>query len=215
MKAFVVTLMDMPESVEVADRCIASARKYGITVLKVMATTKDTSLAAAKERNLKFRQWDTQWSEIEPVVGNFISQYKLWCLCALLEENMLILEHDAVFTKTIPEFEFDSIITIGIPSYGSNIKKKPGVHKTFSKAGGYLPGAHAYIIKPKGATKLIKVAKEKGILPVDIFLNNKDFPELEELSPGVVRADDSFTTIQKAAGCKAKHNYSEDFKILS
>jgi hypothetical protein len=47
-----------------------------------------------------------------------------------------------------------------------------------------------------------------------LFINKTNFPDIKELYPWVVEAKDGFTTIQKAKGCTAKHNYNKDFKIL-
>ena len=84
----------------------------------------------------------------------------------------------------------------------------------FSKPGGYIPGAHGYYLTPKGARQLITTAKRVGATPCDLFLNKTNFPNIMELYPWPIEADDSFTTIQKEKGCKAKHNYDNDFKVL-
>jgi len=215
MKAYVVTLDKMIESVDAAIRCIKSANEYGIHPEMYSATTKYESVEKAKKYKLKIRDFDRSWSVFEAALGNFVTQYELWHKAAKSNELTLILEHDALFTAPLPEFEFDTIISIGIPSFGAFKTKPPGVHKSFSKPGGYLPGAHAYIINSIGAQELIRVAQTKGMLPCDIFLNIEDFPNIQELSPGIVKADDSFTTIQVQKGCLAKHSYNEEYKILT
>ena len=56
--------------------------------------------------------------------------------------------------------------------------------------------------------------KKKESSPTDLFLNKVDFPWIQEYYPWPIKADDSFTTIQKVAGSVAKHNYNKNFEIL-
>ena len=85
-----------------------------------------------------------------------------------------------------------------------------GVNELFSK--GYFPGAHAYIVKPRGAKEFIKQAKVFA-RPTDVYLNKSTFPWLQEYFPWPVEARDSFTTIQNVNGCYAKHNYGETYRV--
>jgi len=50
--------------------------------------------------------------------------------------------------------------------------------------------------------------------PTDIYLNVLNFPWLEEYYPWPVRVDDSFTTIQETAGCRAKHNFKKGIELI-
>lgn len=48
----------------------------------------------------------------------------------------------------------------------------------------------------------------------DVFLSINNFPTLQEYYPWPVEAKDSFTTIQRQAGCLAKHSYGETYDII-
>ena len=48
-----------------------------------------------------------------------------------------------------------------------------------------------------------------------VFLNINTFPFLEEHYPWPVEARDSFTTIQSEMGCRAKHNFNEEYEIIN
>ena len=123
----------------------------------------------------------------------------------------MIFEHDAVCEGFIPEFiAYDHCISLGFPSYGKyNTPTFLGAGPLTSKR--YFPGAHAYRIKPSGAKQLIKWAQfEAG--PTDVFLHLDRFPWLQEYYPWPVKADDSFSTIQKEEGCLAKHNWDGGVK---
>lgn len=216
MKAYVGTLLNLPESVEMAERCKESGEKFGVDVEIFPAVWKDVALGELKTEDLKMSSWDESYSNVGAVVGNFITQYRIWQKILDSGEDGIILEHDAVFTDYIPELtNKGDIINLGKPSYGRfKTKTKAGVYPLFSKSG-YFPGAHAYIITPNGAQQLIDKTKQIGAAPCDMFLNNKNFPNIKEIYPWIVEARDEFTTIQKEKGCTAKHNYNKDFKILT
>ena len=76
----------------------------------------------------------------------------------------------------------------------------------------YFPGAHAYRVNKTGADLLINGIKNAK--PTDVYLNKHLFPWLEEYHPWPVACKDSFTTIQKEAGCLAKHNWNENYEII-
>jgi GR25 family glycosyltransferase involved in LPS biosynthesis len=104
------------------------------------------------------------------------------------------------------------LLSLGEPSYGKyNDPLLIGVNPLTSKR--YLPGAHAYMLKPKGARSILDVAKYSA-QPTDIFLNIEVFPWLQEFYPWPAIAMDSFTTIQREAGCVAKHRYKPGYEIL-
>ena len=49
--------------------------------------------------------------------------------------------------------------------------------------------------------------------PTDVYIHSNKFT-LGEYYPWVAEARDSFTTIQSAQGCYAKHNYGESYEII-
>jgi len=228
MKGYVVTLMQMPESVKVAERCIESGKQYGVDIVKFPAVNKDESDAELAKEGLAIATVEADRAMLPPysrdesnrnaVMGNFVTQYRIWKTILESNEPGIVLEHDAVFVAPLPEHMTEGdIVSIGMPSYGSaKTKKEPGIYQLFSKRG-YLPGAHGYYVTPKGAKALISQAQHHGASPCDLFLNPKLFPEIRETWPLVVEAQDEFTTIQDEKGCGAKHNYkkNKDYKILS
>ena len=216
MKGYVGTLMNIPESVKMAERCVESGKQFGVDVEIVPAVWKDVAMAELAKESLTLQQYDKSYSNVGAVVGNFVAQYRMWITVMQSEEPGIILEHDAVFTDNVPNLEGQGdIINIGKPSYGNfNSQTAPGVYPMFSKPGGYIPGAHGYYLTPKGAEELVMAAENRGAAPVDMFLNKTLFPNIKEIFPWVVEARDEFTTIQNVKGCLAKHNYDKDFKVL-
>ena len=214
MKAYVITIMENPESVKSADRCIQSAAKYGISVEKFTAITpaKDP-LWYARKKNIPVKGFEEKYSRFENCISAFLSHFSLWEKCVKDNDTYMILEHDAYFVDYVNQYmNFDKAINIGKPSYGK-AKKPPilGVNPLTSKQ--YFPGAHAYIIKPAGAKEFIKRAYIDAS-PTDVFLHLGRFPWLQEFYPWPVEARDTFTTIQKTEGCLAKHNYNAKYKII-
>ncbi len=215
MKPFVITIEDLKESVESAERCIKSGKKYGIKVNKFSAfTPKDDPLKFFKEEGLSPMGFDEdrKYSRNLNCLSAFRSHYSLWKQCVKENVNYLILEHDAVFKDKLPIIGFGDICNFGAPSYGSfNTPHKLGLNGLTSKL--YLPGAHAYAITPLGARLLINQAKVYA-RPTDVFINLHAFPDIKEYYPWPVEAVDDFTTIQHEGGCGAKHRYSEEYKII-
>ena len=209
MKKYVITIMDMTESVQMASRCIETGLNNGVEDIKMWKaiTPKDNPYQILKDEMIPGVGFTSQYSKVENAVSCFLSHYMLWKHCVEINETVMILEHDAKFISPLQlqEFQFKGCISIGAPSYGK-FKQPPllGVNKLVSKE--YFPGAHAYIIKPKAAQLMIERAKIDAE-PTDTFLHNQRFSFLEELYPWVVQADDTFTTIQEFRGIAAKHSY--------
>jgi len=211
MKAKVITIKSNKRSVEAAERCIKSGKMFGLNVEMFEAITPDTYKEYVEKYSIPTDVFHDKYSRFENCVSAFLSHYLLWRECFENDENYLILEHDAVIGGQIPDWSFDKCMNIGKPSYGKyNIPSIIGVNQLTSKK--YFPGAHAYMLKPKGAKELIDGAI-KWAQPTDIYLNLSFFPWLQEYYPWVVDAQDNFTTIQKDAGCKAKHGYNETYGI--
>jgi len=163
---------------------------------------------------------------IDSELAVFFSHFSLWEKCLELQENILILEHDAYIDK---EFNLDDIanfkgdiLNLGKPNWGSiynnNFKSewlnKPAgilkreicnkthdIYKVWSTKHGlchcdtmWLFGAHAYIVTPQGANKLIN-ATSKGILPADLYIN-QDNVTIHDYLPHPISQATTFTLTQ-------------------
>ena len=145
MKSYVITIMENPESVKAADRCIKSAAKYGITVEKFPAITPDKDpVSYARKKGIPVKGFEEKYSRFENCVSAFLSHFSLWEKCLNDNSTYMILEHDAYFVDSVNIFmNFDKAINIGKPSYGKARRPmKLGVNNLTSKP--YFPGAHAY-----------------------------------------------------------------------
>ena len=219
MRTYVITMLNTPQSVEASERCIESAKKFGLDPEIFPATTPDDGGARIlKQEGLKGEKIlvEAKDSRVDAAICCFVSHYYLWKKCLELNEEILCLEHDAVVVAPIPTAKHGGVCNLGRPSYGHYVEqglKKNTMYKLFSKPGGYFPGTHAVLVAPAGAEKLIAQTKKRIGTP-DLFLNKEDFPFLTEYYPWPVVADDSFTTVQNQTGCLAKHNYQKGIEII-
>jgi GR25 family glycosyltransferase involved in LPS biosynthesis len=212
MKSFVITITDMKESVQCAKRCIASMPEFDVQIWEAY-TPKDKP-----EQIMRASMWNTgefydKYSHPDNCMAAFLSHHDIWGWCFQNNEEVQIFEHDAVATGNIPEYiPHNGCISLGRPSYGRfNTPSVLGPGPLVSK--NYFPGAHAYRLKPAAAKKLLQQATVMP-RPTDLFLNKIDFPWLQEYYPWPVEAKDTFTTIQKVAGCEAKHNYNSKYTVM-
>ena len=213
MKAFVITLMDNPKSVQAAMRCMKSAERYGLHVEHHAATTpKDNPHLILHTKGIQPSFFHERYSRPDNCMAAFLSHHSLWEMSVKQKETIVIFEHDAIVTGEVPVNEkFKGCLTFSKPSYGKfNTPTKIGVGPLVQKQ--YFGGAHGYIVSPEGAQELMDMAKINA-RATDIFMNTDNFPWLEELYPWVCYAADSFTTIQNTKGCLAKHRYSEGYEI--
>ena len=214
MKFRVITIEGFEPSEKVAERCIRSAEVGGIEVKKHRATIPDDNpLEILKRKGIPSKGFQEVWSRTDRCMSAFLSHHSLWEKC--VEENVpyCIFEHDAFVADHIPTtITYKGLLSLGHPSYGKfKTPKTFGVNPLTSKK--YLPGAHAYMIKPAAAKALIERARiDAG--PTDVFLHIDRFPWIEEYYPWPVVVKESFTTIQRVEGTKAKHIDHKEYKIL-
>ena len=212
MRAFVI-YVPIPESEQCAKRCIQSAKKFGITVEQFRGVTpKDYPIEIAKELGLPLNNFQEKYSRYENCVAAFLSHRKLWEFSAQNNEEVLIFEHDAVVVDNIPNVPYRGVLSYGHPSYGKWVTPPTlGVNELVSKQ--YLPGAHAYRVKPYAAKIMLGVAQQHAG-PTDLFIRNELFSFIDEYYPWPVVVRESFSTIQNETGCQAKHGYGEGYRLL-
>lgn len=211
MRAYVIALLNVPESVQYAQRAIESAKAFGLDAVMEPGVWREDAEQRMKAEGLRLAKWDCSYSRLDAVIGCFLSHYYIW---HKITEPAVIMEHDAVVTAPIPDLRGD-IVSVGKPSFGL-LRKAPkqGEQPLFS-AGDKIPGAHGYYVTPGGARRMIETAKRNGILPADKFMNPKWFPDVAEYHPWCIEARDDFTTIQRVKGCLSKHAYRRgNYRII-
>lgn len=205
MKSYVIAIKQQPRSIESALRCIRSMPEFNVQMFSAF-TPSDKPTKILQSKGIPLERFKEVFSYYDSCCAAFLSHYTLWENCVKDNEEYQIFEHDAVRNSNLPmTIQYDKVISIGRPSYGFyNTPLTLGVNKLTSKS--YFPGAHAYRLKPSGAKMLISRSKIDAA-PTDIFLSLNRFPWLQEYYPWPVEAKDNFSTIQKLAGCEAKHGW--------
>ena len=157
---------------------------------------------------LKLKAYET--GNIKNRIACMVSHMRLWEECIDREEEIIILEHDAVFTR---QFVGQNIWessgyrggVVGLNDPRGMTRKSQIYHDLVSKQEGVqdvpyvddnkdypqgLAGNSAYIMTPLIASKLLHNVEEFGMWPNDALMCKQLFPTLQVVYP-------YYTTIQK------------------
>ena len=220
MKAFVITLDGNAYSERKAARCIETAGDFGLEVKRFPAVGPERAQAVMQAHGLKWT-WakgntapdvcplsglkQHPYGKLASKIGCSMSHYLLWLYC-MERGPLLILEHDAVFLRELPEVEHRGICQINDPrgatpkgawwsdhmnSRGSGVWPKTVVFNDGRPDG--LAGNSAYLLKPEAAAKLVQAFHDYGVWPNDATMCRQLF-ELDELYPFVTRAEQEQST---------------------
>ena len=201
-KKFVITLTNLPLSVQATERCIKSCRQYGEdnNLEIVSAVDKFNSQKFFTDNNLTWYENYSIRTEPFSGMGCFSSHFKLWLRCIDLGEPIIILEHDAILHSSIPQLRFKHIIMIGKPYFHYHILRSiphKGKKREVALPWPYIAGTHAYAITPEGAHKLVKQAPQQLLPPVDVFMSRKNIDVLY-LHPAPIELDVRFSSVANA-----------------
>ena len=137
-------------------------------------------------------------NSLSKVFACLISHARLWLRCVQKNEPIMILEHDAMFTRKFdPDFEWEGGVLglndprgatfnsaqyhVLVASKGEGVHKAPYVADVSRPQG--LAGNSAYIIKPFAAKELLEKLKETGGWPNDALMCNQHFDWIKVLYP--------------------------------
>lgn len=137
--------------------------------------------------------------------GCFLSHYLLWKKCLELNETIVILEHDGVFLRPLPDNIEDNFIDVcrleAFQHWNENYEtqtansitnsvnyQKPDTEFYDTVTGKFYVGYYGYLIKPSGAKKLIEHAKTVGAIPVDMFVGT-NIVDIVSVTASIVRLD--------------------------
>jgi GR25 family glycosyltransferase involved in LPS biosynthesis len=191
--SYIIAMQGVPLSELLAQDCIDSAKKFGIIPEIFPATHGNQIETDWKQHNLKEFKIAQRIKKINSgLIGCLLSHLRLWKKCVELQKPILIFEHDALVIKTIPENileKFEDVCNLDYLSrlsenYDEEVlidrgyevklfkKNRPCVsgYELYNKT--HIKGAHAYIIKPLGAQKLIDFVWAVGALAPDVIINS-------------------------------------------
>jgi hypothetical protein len=227
MKAYIITLSDNEASVQLAANCRKSVMQYcnpAIQPLHFEAVQPKNNMSSCIEifgeylsytypesplqsrmdfkTNLFLKAYDTD--DVRKVISCSLSHMMLWKECVDTDEQIMILEHDALFHKKFSYLDYKSYPgwgTIGlncprgntrkgnlyadrIQENGQSIQNVPQIDSS-----GDLPlpnglaGNSAYMIRPFAAKQLLDKTMELGIWPNDAIMCEQLFPWLRVAHP--------------------------------
>lgn len=140
--------------------------------------------------------------------GCFMSHFLLWKKCIELNETIVILEHDGVFLRPLPDniennfvdicrldpcifwkdtYEADLALSLHKPI--EYFKPETPYHERYF--GNFYIGQYGYLITPSAAEKLVKQAKKVGGWAVDMFIGTNTVDIVSVTSP-IVRLDPTY-----------------------
>jgi len=226
MKAFVITLFNDRYSVESSETTIRTARQMNedLHIEMVRATTPkqvgDYTYSYPVQGQKKIYEGMTligyQARDVNKKIACSVSHMKLWDKCVEMDEPIMILEHDVVFTrkfklgKLLRELQDGDVVMINDPRgatrrsqrYHENIirwdkglHRIDGVNDPEENAPDGLAGNSAYIITPAAAKKASELQRSIGIWPNDALLCKQLFPKrLKSYYPYITRVDQRKST---------------------
>jgi len=163
-KTFCIGLKNHSVSEKLLNQCLISADHFswdietfwGINGKEINLDTW-SSLGVLPPQSKKFR-------ESLGMQGCFLSHFILWEKCFRLREPFIVLEHDAIISSPLEDFD-DNADLIKLHKPTSNIR--------FNDDTGYWNfGTHGYYIKPVGAEKLISWVKQNYPYNPDILIGS-------------------------------------------
>ena len=188
MKSFVIVLKESEHSCKVGQETIESANKFNINPEIHPGVLGFNSLEKFNEYGIK-RFLTRDILDNPGHQGCFLSHFELWVKCVKLNEPIIILEHDAIFIRELPDNildQFDGVLKLDpYDVYNTNVDYNKLVEDSLSKpveiwhqparntwhgVGEFIWGAYGYIIKPEAALSLIQFARRIGAAPTDVHI---------------------------------------------
>lgn len=190
-KAYIITMKGRNISEELSADCVESCKKFDVPYEVFPAVQQDNVDIIYNQLQLKPFPGLKSFRNTKGVRGCFCSHYLLWKKCYETAEPLIVFEHDAVIIRDIPESLMNSFTDVLIldahsrtaknylerlkEDHGNLVETKIATPQKNMSIKHYnnihIKGAHAYIIKPAGAKKLIEFTKKYGVMPADIQIN--------------------------------------------
>lgn len=205
MKAFIIRKPGDELSERLSSEFIESAKFFGIETEKFDGVYNNHDQLLLEKKIFCFPKMKEVKKNNLGFKGCFLSHFLLWEKCLELNEPILILEHDALMIRALPEnildlFSHHCILDYAIhldnyeellsyegptkvTEYKRMIDNKLSISK-INKA--HIRGSHAHLIKPLGAKTLIESVKRWGHLASDATVNQY-YTEFITIDPIPVR----------------------------
>lgn len=161
MKSFVIYLPGHKQSEEHLPVLEKSAKKYNWKI-ELFFGFDGRNCQFPYKIDQRYKKGADQFNRAG-VRGCFMSHYCLWERCLELNESIGIFESDIIFVKNEP-WSIKDCDVLKLDGFKTSKPAATGI---------WMEGAHAYILKPSGAEKLINWTKIWGASPADYMLGDK------------------------------------------
>ena len=210
MKAFVIVLQESEHSRTVGQEAIEAANKFGI-----YPEIHPGVLGFNSPK--KFNEYGITQFLTRDIIDNpghqgcFLSHFELWVKCIKLNEPILILEHDGVMIRPLPDNileQFDGVLKLDpfdvfdiVKDYVRDVENsldtpvevwhQPARGK-WHGVGEFIWGAYGYIIKPAAALELVQFARRIGAAPTDVHIG-RNLVDIKATTVTVVKMNKRYT----------------------
>ena len=147
-----------------------------------------------------------------------LSHISLWAKCVLLDQPIIVLEHDAIMLQAYTQHEmFNSICYLGGQEvFRDDDRSKGGLipwHASDGPNSHFICRAHAYAIDPAVAKNMLAEVIRRGIYaPADIMIQ-ADLFNIHQIGQFAVDDHKGETTIAGRAEGKRSYIRNDDLKI--
>ena len=198
VRKYLITLVNLPDSKDAAEKCIASAKLYGedhhIDIFP--AIDRFTAESFFVEHGLS---WISRGKKErrEAAMGCFASHFSLWLRCIELGTPIIIMEHDTIFVSKTPTLRFKHIAILSYSTLWRSMTTKYRIRNNTENyyPFSYLQGAGAYAITPKGAQLLVEDARCGLTFGLDNFIR-RDIVDIVSYNPRPYHQINYFSSIQ-------------------
>jgi GR25 family glycosyltransferase involved in LPS biosynthesis len=161
---YVIALKGHRYSEAQLNNCLETAKKYDWQV-EVSWAVDGSTITEKTWRDLNLTMTgDGKIGKRPGVQGCFLSHWRLWHKCIELDQQIIVLEHDAIIQTQWQPVDASEKLTKLHTAY----KDKENQH-----TGHWGASTHAYTLIPKQAKNLIDFSKQNGARPTDVLMGDR------------------------------------------
>lgn len=192
MRAYIISLSNVPASTKTALNLRNSLMQYGIDSelydgidghsAKMMVIKEHRNPHPIMHDGNLITETHRQRISKPGVIGCFYSHYHLWKKCVELDEPIMIFEDDAVLTRDFIPVDWDGVLLLCMGfewkvshGYLKYLENPTGNSRVIKYKGTCIPGAVGYAIKPNAARTLCEVYADTYDA-ADLAINTNNVP---------------------------------------
>lgn len=191
------------QSQQLAHRCIESGANFGHEILPFEGVSKKYARFMAADYGMSFGFDYLEYQAMRPLrdsqIACFLGHRKLWELSVMIDEPIIIFEHDAFFIRPLFVPHFKAVLNLQRQQwddptwlYYEKLRCLEDNHKLNGSAKYIcLPASAAYAIQPHAASRLLCILE---LLPLDLFINKKIIQIDDHPSLGAIQVTNDYSS---------------------